>query len=113
MKSDRFLKIVLTVIALELGWIAVTRVAEPVSAQAQQAPTRVVITGVELNGRNFIPVAIAGGVEASLSPAVVRVENQQPVRVTLSTPLAVRVEPGDRPIRVESVPFTAKDRPGQ
>jgi hypothetical protein len=111
MKSDRFLKIVLTVIALELGWIAVTRVAEPVSAQAQ--PTRVVITGVELNGRNYIPVAIAGSIDSPLGPALVRVENQQPVRVTLSTPLAVRVEPGDRPIRVESVPFTAKDRPGQ
>jgi hypothetical protein len=110
MKSDRFLKIVLTVIALELGWIAVTREAEPVFAQT---PMRVVIAGVELSGRNVMPVALAGSVDSSLPPAVVRVENQQALRVTLPTPLAVRVEPGDRPIRVESVPFTAKDRPGQ
>jgi hypothetical protein len=112
MKADRYLKIILTVIALELGWIAVTRVAEPVSAQAP-APTRVVITGIELSGREYVPVAIAGGVESNLAPALVRVENQQPVRVTVPTPLAVRVEPGDRPIRVEAVPFTPRDRPGQ
>ena len=55
MPRDRYLKIILTVIAIELGWLSVKDVAVPVSAQQtqqnqQQAGqlTPVVIRGIDL-----------------------------------------------------------------
>jgi hypothetical protein len=93
MKSDGYLKVVLTLIAVELGWIALTLTGEPVAAQAgQAAPTRVVITGVE---------------------------DDRPLRVIFPMPLevrsigTVRVEPGDKPLKVDVVPYTPSLRPGE
>src|SRR5262245_35093474 len=52
MSADRYIKIILTIIALELGWLALKDTAVPVSAQQQQqqrdVATPVVIRGVEL-----------------------------------------------------------------
>ena len=54
MPRDRYLKIILTVIAIELGWLSVKDIAVPVSAQQtqqnQQTPqlTGVVIRGIDL-----------------------------------------------------------------
>ena len=50
MSADRYLKVILTVIALELGWIALKDTAVPVSAQRgqQTEPTPVVIRGIDL-----------------------------------------------------------------
>jgi hypothetical protein len=79
MSADRYLKAVLTIIALELGWIALTHGAQPVIAQA--AATRVVITGAEV-----------------------------PLDVRTVSP--VKIE-SDRPIKVESVPYTPAQRPGE
>ena len=93
--SDRYLRIVLTIIAVELGWLGLKDVAPTTAAaQAQPAATRVVITGVDLPARTqFLPVAVAGGVRGVTSPS-------------WATPDAVRVESGERPLRVE-----AADRP--
>ena len=88
MSADRYLKAILTIIALELGWIAITHSALPVSAQT--AATRVVIVGAEAPLRVDIPV---------------------PLDVRTVAP--VRIEPGERPIRVDAVPFTPTVRPGQ
>jgi hypothetical protein len=91
--ADRYLKIVLTVIALELLWLIAGTVVKPVSAQV--AATPVVITGVqfETGDAAFLPVAVRGTV--TVAPA---------------GPLKVEA---DRPLPVESVPFTPTARPGQ
>ena len=62
MHIDRYVKIILTVIAVELLWIGLKDGATPVVAQAQRAPTPVVITGIELSGpeAGFLPVAVVG-----------------------------------------------------
>jgi len=89
--SDRYLRIVLTIIAVELGWIGVRDVVpSPVAAQAQPAATRVVITGVDLPARTqFLPVAVAGSVRGVNSPP-------------WASPDVLRVEPGERPLRVDA-----------
>jgi hypothetical protein len=88
---DRYLRIVLTIIAVELGWLGVKDVVPAaVGAQAQPAATRVVITGVDLPARTqFLPVAVTGGVRGVASPS-------------WASPDALRVETGDRPLRVEA-----------
>jgi len=128
MPRDRYLKIILTVIAIELGWLGVKDVAVPVSAQqaqpSQQAPssqpTPVVIRGIDLPCQGNAPECR----EASLPVAVTR--STVPLRVTADVPLAVEargtvrirqdqaivVETGERPLLVQSVPPTAAPRPG-
>lgn len=123
MTADRYVKAVLTVIAVELGWLALASVGQPVAAQAQPAPTRVVITGIELgtNRLTYLPIGIAGGVNHSQvqQPATLRIDtSQQPLRVDLPSPIDVRtvggvqIEPGQRPIKTEAMPFVAQPRPG-
>jgi hypothetical protein len=56
---DRYLKVILTVIAIELLWLGLRDLAPRVSAQA--APMPVVITRVQIEGADggFLPVALA------------------------------------------------------
>jgi hypothetical protein len=86
--SDRYLRIVLTIIAVELGWIGVKDLAPGVAAQAQPPATRVVITGVDMPPARpqFLPVRVEPGERA------LRVE---------SGDRGLRVEAGDRPLRIE------------
>jgi hypothetical protein len=88
--SDRYLRIVLTIIAVELGWLGLKDVMPTTAAaQAQSAATRVVITGVDLPARTqVLPVAVAGGIRGTTVPSWAAMD-------------AIRVEPGDRPLRVE------------
>jgi hypothetical protein len=124
MSSNRYLNAVLTIIAVELGWLALTHAGVPVTAQ--QAATPVVITGIELEqddtlpvavrefqlrDRNaFLPVAVFGQVENP--PQAARF---QPIDIRASAPLKVDV---DRPIRIAEpvtvrIPVTSSPRPGQ
>jgi hypothetical protein len=108
MPVDRYVKIVLTVIAIELFWIGVRDVAPPVSAQAQAlapvaaaAPTAVVIRGIDIEGQDLgvLPVVAA-----------------RPLRVDDSRGLTVRgtvTVQADRPLPVESVPYAPARRPGE
>jgi hypothetical protein len=91
--SGRYLKVVLTVIVLELAWIAVNGL--PQQTFAQSAATPVVITGVRSDD----------GTDGSL-PVVVR------GAVTISPNAPVTIV-ADRPLPVESVPFTPSLRPGE
>jgi hypothetical protein len=124
MSGTRYLNVILTVIALELGWMALTRDLPVVSAQAQ-APQRVVISGVDLGTQGYMPVGIVGAVRnvpfavsQTLDPQGIRVQagrplqidSQQPVSVRLSTPVKVET---DRPIKVENVGYTPAPRPGE
>ena len=126
MPRDRYLTIILTVIAIELGWLSVKDLAVPVSAQQtqqnQQTPplTGVVIRGIDLPcGGNTINCR-----ETSLPVSVTR--TTAPMRITVDTPLpvdargtvrirqdqAIVVETGDRPLLIQSVPPSAAPRPG-
>jgi hypothetical protein len=126
MPRDRYLKIILTVIAIELGWLGVKDLAVPVSAQQtqqnQQTPqlTSVVIRGIDLPcGGNTINCR-----ETSLPVAVTR--TTAPMRVTVDAPLpvdargtvrirqdqAIIVETAERPLLIQSVPPTSAPRPG-
>ena len=70
----RYLNVVLTIIAVELGWLALTHSATPVSAQ--QVVTPVVITGVE-SGIRALPVTLVG--------------QERPLMVEADPPLRVQV----------------------
>ena len=74
MTVDRYTKLLLTVIALELGWIAMNQSGVEVAAQRNE-PTPVVIRGVEAapGKEAFIPVAVVGS-------TVLRVEADRAAR---------------------------------
>ena len=123
MPRDRYLKIILTVIAIELGWLGIKDLAVPVSAQQtqqNQTLTPVVIRGIDLPcGPNTLNCR-----ETTLPVTVTRSTN--PLRVTVDAPLPVDargtvrirqdqpiiVETGDRPLLIQSVPPSAAPRPG-
>ena len=58
MPADRYMKLILTVIAIELGWLAIQGSAVPVAAQRGAVPTQVIIKGVELMPRETLPVSV-------------------------------------------------------
>ena len=121
MSADRYLKAILTIIALELGWIAVSQTAMPVTAQ--QAPTPVIIAGVDLDNRGaYLPVAILGQPRnvpdmARFQPLDVNVRNDRPISVSASGVTEVRMSSAlridtSRPLRVENVGYTPGRTPG-
>jgi hypothetical protein len=97
MKANRYLNVVLTVIAIELGWMALASIGVPLSAQ--QVPMPVVITGVNID-RNVVdrnqtlPVSLR---EITATTAL-KVEADRPLRI--QEPLTVRI------------PVTTSPRPG-
>ena len=90
MTAKRYLNAILTLIALELGWIALNQSAVPVAAQ--QTATPVVITGINLRSDDApLPVAVRGPIE---------------IRATAPVPIVAT-----RPIEV-FIPVTTSSRPG-
>jgi len=115
MSVDGYMKIVLTVIALELGWIAVKDVAIEVSAQqVEPKPTPVIIRGVDLTpGKpSSLPVTLVGSTPTVkvASDRPLQVEVPQPLRILADRPIVV--ETAERPLLVKSVPAVAGQRPG-
>ena len=124
MRADRYLKVVLTVIALELAWIGLRDFADPASAQG--APARVVIAGIEMDAAQpaYLPVAIVGSIKTipqpwrtSIDPlsarinAPVQVDTQQrPLKIEADRPL--KIEAG-KPLPVDIVRYTPGARPGE
>jgi hypothetical protein len=124
MTTTRYLHAVLTIIALELGWIALTH-TPAVSAQAQPQATRVVITGIDLGGQvAYLPVGVVGAVinvpqqvRQTLDPAGIRVQAGRPLQVDSQQPVTVRLAgtvkvETDRPLKVENVGAAPAARPG-
>ena len=132
MRADRYLKVVLTVIALELAWIGVKDFADPASAQG--APARVVIAGIEMDAAQpaYLPVAIVGSLKTipqplrtSIDPlsarinAPVQVDTQQrPLKIEADRPLRIEVDrplkiEADKPLPVDVVRYTPGARPGE
>ena len=94
MGLNRYLHAVLTLIAIELLWIALNGLPVRTSAAAANEPMPVVITGVRLgaSGEGIMPVAVAG---------TVVIEAHTPLKVT-----------ADEPLNVRAVPYTPSARPG-
>jgi len=114
MSADRYVKIVLTVIALELGWIAIKDAAVPVSAQ-QAAPMPVIIEGIEMapDQPGSLPVTLVrteGPVRVATDRPI-QVEAPQPLRIEAVRPIVV--ETGDRALLVRSVQAAPAPRPGE
>jgi hypothetical protein len=117
--TDRYLRIVLTVIAVELGWLAINQQAAPVAAQAQAqapAPTPVIIRGIDMQymstGRDALPISVVS------ARAPVKVEADRPIPI--ETPRPIRVEAmgavrifSDQVLKVENVGYTPARRPGE
>jgi hypothetical protein len=116
--NDPYLKVILTVIALELGWIACSSATAPVSAQPQVQPQPVIITGINLPAnRAFLPVGLVGAyrqipqeLQRQIERVVVNVDTQRPLRVETVGPVKVEA---DRPLLVESVKYTPGQKPGE
>jgi hypothetical protein len=81
MRTNRYLNVVLTVIAIELGWIGLNHVGTPVSAQ--QAPQPVVITGVQMPQTEMLPVVLRR------ADVPLRIDATQPLRI--QEPVTVRI----------------------
>jgi hypothetical protein len=123
--SDRYLKAILTVIALELLWLGVKDLGTPVNAQVNRDATPVVIRGVEgdlpiviqgiqMRGRmpGALPIYGATGGEpvAVSAPTPLPIEAPRPIPIMGSVPLRIQA---DRPIPVTNVGYTPSQRPGE
>ena len=123
MTTSRYLNAVLTLIAVELGFMALSHSGVPVSAQTQA--TRVVITGVDMQRNATLPVSVRGvdliDRKAYLPVAVYgqlelppETANFRPIETRSVTPIkiegAVRVE-ADPPLKVQ-IPVVTSPRPG-
>ena len=104
--SDRYLRIVLTVIAIELAWIGLKDVLPtPAAAQAQQAATPVIIRGFDPQRGQpaYVPVAIAGELPVGGGPlrqmrAIVE-PGSAPLRTNTTGTINARI---DEPVRVQT-----------
>jgi len=102
MAVDRYVKIVLTVIALELFWIGIKDGAPPVAAQAALTP--VVIRGIQLPPRSeeYLPVGVVG--------QPLRVDTVRPVKIEADRPIKIEA---DRALKVENIGYTPAKNPGE
>ena len=105
MTVDRYTKLLLTVIALELGWIAVSGIGVPVSAQRNE-PMPVIIRGVEgVPGKEvFIPVTLVG------STRPLEIVAPQPIKIEADRPIPI--ETGNEPLLIRTVSDPPAVRPG-
>jgi len=99
---DRYVKTVLTIIALELFWIGVKDTATPVAAQA--ALTGVIIRGIQLAPRSeeYLPVGVVG--------QPLRVDFTRPVKIEADRPIKIEA---DRALKVENVGYVPAKNPGE
>src|SRR5262245_11887871 len=121
MTANRYLNVMLTLIAVELGVIALSHTGVPVSAQQRATP--VVITGVDrnvtvpitvrgvdlLDRKAYLPVGVYGQLEYPSDSTPFRL-----VDMRISAPIridgVVRVE-ADPPLKVQ-IPVVTSPRPG-
>jgi hypothetical protein len=121
MVADRYLKIILTVIALELLWLGAKEGAPAVAAQN---PTAVTVTGIELapGSTGYLPVGVVGTYRQVPGPHAevlerARVQVIDPVAVHTLRPLKIEADrplkiEADRPIPVQAIREPGSQRPG-
>jgi hypothetical protein len=102
MVVDRYVKTVLTIIALELFWIGVKDMTPTVTAQAALTP--VVIRGIQLPPRSeeYLPVGIVG--------QPVRIDAVRPIKIEADRPIKIEA---DRALKVENIGYTPAKNPGE
>jgi hypothetical protein len=115
MTGDRYLKAILTVIALELLWLGVNHATPAASAQGVITP--VIIRGIQLDPdtTTFVPVGVVGSYRQvpgiatpTLEPMATRVNGT--VAIEARDPIKIEA---DRPLRVETVDYAPRTRPGE
>jgi hypothetical protein len=109
MNADRYLKVVLTIVALELGVIVLKDAAPPAAAQQvgpRVDPVPVIVTGVAIDhGRQTsLPVTVMG------AERPIPIEAEQPLQVETTRPIVVQT--ADRPLMIKSVQAVPATRPG-
>ena len=110
MSADRYLRFILTIIAVELLWLGTRDAAAPAFAQQKPEPTEVVITGVRIGKQEYttLPVAVAGSVRPNSIPSYRELPNLQPATVRVSDPVPIEarqpliVTVGNQPLTVQS-----------
>ena len=104
MPVDRYVKTILTIIALELFWIGLKDTAPALIAQAQPAVTSVVIRGIQLPPRSeeYLPVGIVG--------QPLRVDTVRPIKIEADRPIKIEA---DRALKVENVGYSPTKNPGE
>jgi len=114
--ADRYLRIVLTVIAIELAWIGLRDTSVHVSAQQNERLTPVVIRGIEIpcdgspNCReNSLPVRANSPIRI-VADGPLPVDARGIVRIRTDQPMIV--ETRERPLLIQSVPAGTAPRPG-
>ncbi len=129
MSADRYLRFILTVIAVELLWLGMRGAAVPAFAQQKAEPMPVVITGVRIGTHEYstLPVAVVGGVRSTLIPSSRELPDVQPLIVRVPDPVPVEarqpltvnvgnqpltVQSGMKPVVVDVVPAKPALRPG-
>jgi hypothetical protein len=119
--TDRYLKIILTIIAVELGWLCIQSATPGVAAQATATPVLIKGIDVDLAGGAFLPVAVVGSfrdapTDGRLQPLTTRVNGiamgpaDRPLKTEMDRP--VKVE-SDKPLKVQNVDYTPSPRPGE
>jgi hypothetical protein len=128
MSADRYLRFILTIIAVELLWLGVRDTATPVLAQQKAEPTEVVITGVRIGKQEYttLPVAVAGSIRPHSIPSYRELPNLQAATVRVSDPILidtrqplgitianqpVTVQTGVKPLAVDAI-FKTGSAPG-
>jgi len=103
MTVDRYLRFILTVIAIELLWLGVRDAVPTVAAQQKLDPAPVVITGVRIGGQEYtaLPVAIVGTVRQEEILAVRALPRVRPFDFDFPQPLTVTV--ANQPILVDAI----------
>jgi hypothetical protein len=117
MSGDRYLKIVLTVIALELGWLGIRDTA-PVSAQQNNGPMPVVVTGFKYNNQEYmtLPVVVVGGLRGL--PGLRAVPGLETLSIRVAEPILfdprhpITVQTGTKPLMVDAI-VKSGQKPGE
>jgi len=129
MSADRYLRFILTIIAVELLWLGLKGAAVPALAQQKPEPIDVVITGVRIGKQEYttLPVAVAGGIRPNSIPSYRELPNLQPASVRVSDPVQidtrqplgitianqpVTVQTGVKPLAVDAI-FKTGPTPGR
>jgi hypothetical protein len=102
MAVDRYVKTVLTIIALELFWIGIKDAAPPVAAQAQLTPVVIRSIQIPATSNEYLPVGVVG--------QPVRVDVTRPVKIETDRPIKIEA---DRALKVENVGYTPAPKPGE
>jgi hypothetical protein len=117
MRPDAYTRFVLTVIAMCLVYLCLKQGAPPVAAQ--DAATRVIITGVSLehaDAPNMLPVGVVG--QMRLVPGGYSALPIQPVSIRATEALEIRTTKplmidAERPLPVRAVREPGSQRPGE